>query len=97
MRVPKRDTGAEQPVVGVKVRKADWTEGVALFGSQMRSTSNGRNPWVEQSRFRRDAAEQWEPDESRGSCPVLRERRGVIPLRHSPHRALRERGASTSR
>ena len=40
--VPKRDTGAEQPVVGVKVRKADWTEGVALFGSQMRSTSNGR-------------------------------------------------------
>jgi hypothetical protein len=29
-------------------------------------------------------AGQWEPDESRGSRPVLRERRGEIPLRHSP-------------
>ena len=34
-------------------------------------------------------AGQWEPDESRGSRPVLRERRGVIPLRHSPRRGIR--------
>ena len=33
MRVPKRGTGAEQPVVGRKVWKANWTEGVALSSS----------------------------------------------------------------
>jgi hypothetical protein len=32
----------------------------------------------------RGAAEQWEPDEPQGSRPVLRERRGEIPLRSSP-------------
>jgi len=26
------------------------------------------------------AAEQWEPDDARVSCPVLRERGGAIPL-----------------
>ena len=30
------------------------------------------------------AAEQWEPDDARVSCPVLRERGGAIPPRHSP-------------
>jgi hypothetical protein len=39
----------------------------------------------------RDMAGQWEPDESRGSRPVLRERRGEIPLRHSPCHHLRAR------
>ena len=29
-------------------------------------------------------AGQWEPDELRGSSPVLRERRGEVPPRHSP-------------
>ena len=33
MRVPRRGTGAEQPVVGKKVRKSNWTEGVALSSS----------------------------------------------------------------
>ena len=31
-----------------------------------------------------DAAEQWEPDDTRVSRPVLRERGGEIPPRHSP-------------
>lgn len=31
-----------------------------------------------------DTAEQWEPDDGRVSRPVLRERRGETPLRHSP-------------
>src|SRR5450755_2260535 len=30
------------------------------------------------------AAEQWEPDDARVSRPVLRERGGEIPPRHSP-------------
>jgi len=30
------------------------------------------------------AAEQWEPDDTRVSRPVLRERGGAIPPRHSP-------------
>src|SRR6202140_1976920 len=34
--------------------------------------------------FCRDAAEQWEPDEARVSRPVLRERGGETPPRHSP-------------
>jgi len=37
----------------------------------------------------RDAAEQWEPDEPGGSRPVLRARRGAIPLRYSPHHLRR--------
>ena len=37
---------------------------------------------MEQSRIR--AAEQWEPDDARVSRPVLRERGGEIPPRHSP-------------
>jgi DDE domain len=31
-----------------------------------------------------DAAEQWEPDDARVSRPVLRERGGETPPRHSP-------------
>jgi hypothetical protein len=31
-----------------------------------------------------EAAEQWEPDDTRVSRPVLRERGGEIPPRHSP-------------
>ena len=30
-----------------------------------------------------------EPDEPRGSSPVLRERRGEVPLRHSPQVLLK--------
>jgi hypothetical protein len=33
-----------------------------------------------------EAAEQWEPDDARVSRPVLRERGGEIPPRHSPRR-----------
>ncbi len=37
-------------------------------------------------------AGQWEPDEPRGSSPVLREPGGAIPPGYSPHRWLRVSG-----
>jgi hypothetical protein len=45
------------------------------------STSNGRSHCVRQSRV--IAADRWEPDESRDSCPVLGGRGGEIPPRYS--------------
>src|SRR6516162_1354352 len=42
VRVPMRGTGAEQPVVVMKVLKWGWSEGVALFCSGQRATGNGR-------------------------------------------------------
>ncbi len=49
--------------------------------------------------FCMDAAEQWEPDEARVSRPVLRERGGEIPPRHSPRGPVPDprRGRSRSR
>ena len=38
-----RGTGAEQPVVGVKVLQWDWTEGVAVSRRGRRPTSDGRS------------------------------------------------------
>ena len=45
------------------------------------STSNGRSHCVRKSRV--IAADRWEPDESRDSCPVLGGRGGEIPPRYS--------------
>ncbi len=42
-----RSTGAEQPVVGVKVLKWDWTEGAASFSRGPGPTGNGRSPVAE--------------------------------------------------
>ena len=40
-----------------------------------------------------DAAEQWEPDDARASRPVLRERGGEIPPRHSTATSMFAAGA----
>ena len=42
VRVPMRGTGAEQPVVVMKVLEWGWSEWVALFCSGQRATGNGR-------------------------------------------------------
>jgi hypothetical protein len=43
-RVPKRSTGAEQLVVGMKALQWGWTEGAALFSRGRGPTGNGRSP-----------------------------------------------------
>ena len=42
-RVPRRDTGADQPVVAEKSRKAGWSEGAEATGRSIRSTREGRS------------------------------------------------------
>src|SRR3979409_69843 len=49
-RVPKRSTGAEQLVVGMKARYWGWTEGAALFSRGCGPTGDGRSSWTRQSR-----------------------------------------------
>src|SRR5688572_14093316 len=74
---------------------SSWRDGPV--GSSRPCTGTGRGPSTGWSALRAArqgcsptgacsmaAAEQWEPDDARVSCPVLRERGGAIPPRHSP-------------
>ena len=81
MRVPKRGTGADQPVVVKKSRNGDGAKGLDHPALPFWSTSNGRSHCVRQGRV--IAVDPWEPDESRDSSPVLRGRGGEIPPRYS--------------
>src|SRR6266542_3622870 len=97
IRVPKRSTGTEQPVVGTKALSWSWTEGAALFSRGHRPTGNGRSPWARQGRWTCvPTAEHREPYESRGSRTVLGARGGEIPPRDSPQCMARPRGARWS-
>jgi hypothetical protein len=69
VRVPRRGTVAEQPVVAKKSRNGDGAKGVVSICFIGGSTSNGRSHSVKQSRV--IAVDRWELDEPRGPRPDL--------------------------
>jgi Tn3 transposase DDE domain len=66
---------------GPQTEQCRWSEGGALGAEFEESTSNGRNS--EDEARRSHGCSQFEPDESRGSCPVPRRARGEIPRAYS--------------
>ena len=86
MKVQMRRIGADQPVVAIKPLNGGGAKGLSDPVLDSGSTTEKSEEPLDKthSRKTRSTAGSREPDELRGSCPVLREPEGEIPSGHSP-------------